>query len=100
MIRRALAVFLFAACAVPATAQVIRVVPLARDNPNLQVLVHPFGAPHIVDPSKLVASATRIYGDRMEPLWGEFCPIQPTQVRELIDGEVRCEPAATIVYRL
>ena len=62
--------------------------PLARDNPNLQVLVHPFGAPHIVDPSKLVASATRIYGDRMEPLWGEFCPIQPTQVRELIDGEV------------
>ena len=46
--------------------------PLARDNPNLRVYVHPFGAPHMIDPSKLVASATRIYGDQMEPLWGEF----------------------------
>ena len=62
--------------------------PLARDNPRLQVLVHPFGAPHVIDPSKLVASATRIYGDQMEPLWGEFCPIDESQVHSLLDGEV------------
>ncbi len=62
--------------------------PLARDNPNLTVYVHPFGAPHMIDPSKLVSSATRIYGDQMEPLWGEFAPIQEKQIHALIDGEV------------
>jgi glyoxylase-like metal-dependent hydrolase (beta-lactamase superfamily II) len=59
---------------------------LARDNPNLTVYVHPFGAPHIVEPAKLIASATRIYGDRMEPLWGEIAPIPEAQVRALADG--------------
>jgi glyoxylase-like metal-dependent hydrolase (beta-lactamase superfamily II) len=62
--------------------------PLARDNPDLRVFVHPFGAPHLIDPSKLVASATRIYGDQMEPLWGEFSPIAEPQVHVLMDGEV------------
>ena len=62
--------------------------PLARGNPDLQVYVHPFGAPHMIDPSKLVASATRIYGDQMEPLWGEFAPIAEGQVHVLLDGEL------------
>jgi glyoxylase-like metal-dependent hydrolase (beta-lactamase superfamily II) len=62
--------------------------PLARDNSDLRVGVHPFGAPHMVDPSKLVSSATRIYGDRMDELWGEFCPIPEAQVIPLLDGEV------------
>ena len=34
----------------------------------------------MIDPSRLVASATRIYGDQMEPLWGEFAPIAEDQV--------------------
>jgi glyoxylase-like metal-dependent hydrolase (beta-lactamase superfamily II) len=60
---------------------------LARDNPNLTVYVHPFGAPHMVDPAKLISSATRIYGDKMEPLWGEIAPVPEAQVRALADGE-------------
>ena len=62
--------------------------PLARDNPSLQIRVHPFGAPHLIDPAKLVASATRIYGERMDKLWGEFCPIDARQVVPLQNGEV------------
>src|SRR5215211_455657 len=61
--------------------------PLARDNPELTVYVHPFGAPHMIDPSKLISSASRIYGDQMEPLWGEVAPIPENRVRPLVDGE-------------
>jgi glyoxylase-like metal-dependent hydrolase (beta-lactamase superfamily II) len=60
---------------------------LARDNPNLTVFVHPIGAPHLIDPSRLVASATRLYGDRMDPLWGEVAPVPEAQVARLADGE-------------
>jgi glyoxylase-like metal-dependent hydrolase (beta-lactamase superfamily II) len=62
--------------------------PLAAENPELMVSVHPFGAPHMADPSKLVASATRIYGDRMDELWGDFAPIPEAQLHVLMDGEV------------
>lgn len=61
--------------------------PLARANPDLTVFVHPFGAPHMIDPSKLLSSATRIYGERMEPLWGEVVPVPESQIRVLEDGE-------------
>ncbi len=61
--------------------------PLARDLPNARVYVHPFGAPHMVDPAKLLASATRIYGDQMGPLWGEVAPIAAWQVVSLNDDE-------------
>jgi len=61
--------------------------PLARDNPDITVFAHPFGVPHLIDPSKLVASATRIYGEHMEPYWGEFAPIHESQVHSLSDGE-------------
>ncbi len=60
---------------------------LARDNPGLTVHVHPFGLPHMVDPGKLVASATRIYGDQMDALWGEVVPIPEAQVRPYADSE-------------
>lgn len=60
---------------------------LARANPNLKVYVHPFGAPHMIDPAKLIASASRIYGDKMESLWGEIAPIPAGQLVELTDGE-------------
>ncbi|HNM38628.1 MAG TPA: MBL fold metallo-hydrolase, partial [Anaerolineales bacterium] len=40
-----------------------------------EIYVHPIGAPHLLNPEKLIASATRIYGDRMDTLWGEFLPV-------------------------
>jgi glyoxylase-like metal-dependent hydrolase (beta-lactamase superfamily II) len=52
------------------------------------VHVHPKGAPHLVDPSKLVGSATRIYGDRMDYLWGPIEAIPEVAVQPTTDGEV------------
>ena len=47
---------------------------LVRRWPDLEVYVHERGAPHLIDPSKLLASAERLYGDRMERLWERSCP--------------------------
>src|SRR3954465_15045088 len=49
------------------------------------IYVHPRGAPHLIDPQKLVASATRLYGDDMERLWGKFSAIPAERVRVLED---------------
>ncbi len=51
------------------------------------IYVHPRGAPHLADPTKLLASAARIYGDQMESLWGEVRPIAAERLRVLSDGE-------------
>lgn len=59
---------------------------LVRRNPGLQVLVHPVGAPHLVDPARLVRSAGRIYGEAMDRLWGEVAPVPVENVVELADG--------------
>jgi glyoxylase-like metal-dependent hydrolase (beta-lactamase superfamily II) len=60
---------------------------LAEMNPRLKVHAHPFGVPHLIDPSKLVASATRIYGDQMETLWGRWVPIPEDRVVPIEHGE-------------
>ena len=52
------------------------------------VYVHPRGAPHLADPRKLVESATRIFGDKMETLWGRVAPVAPERLRILEDREV------------
>ncbi|HVF73224.1 MAG TPA: MBL fold metallo-hydrolase [Chthoniobacterales bacterium] len=52
------------------------------------IYVHPRGAAHLIDPSKLVASATRLYGDEMERLWGKFAAIDPERVRVLENNDV------------
>ena len=52
------------------------------------VYVHYFGAKHIIDPSKLIASATRIYGDQMDTLWGDILPAPAENVTELHDQDV------------
>ena len=52
------------------------------------IYVHPRGAPHLIDPSRLIDSATRIYGDEMEKLWGQFAPIAEQRVRILQDMDV------------
>lgn len=50
--------------------------------------VHAAGAPHLIDPSKLLASAARIYGDQLETLWGEVLACAPERVHRVNDGEV------------
>jgi glyoxylase-like metal-dependent hydrolase (beta-lactamase superfamily II) len=52
------------------------------------VHVHHVGASHLAQPERLLTSARRIYGDLMEPLWGEFLPVPPAQLRSLHDGDV------------
>lgn len=60
---------------------------LVRRWPELEVFVHERGAPHLVDPSKLLASAERLYGDQMERLWGEIVPVPEANVKPLDGGE-------------
>ncbi len=52
------------------------------------IYVHPRGAPHLLDPRKLVESATRIFGDDMERLWGRFAPVPAERLRVLEDRDV------------
>ena len=60
---------------------------LVRDNPDIQVFVHERGARHMVDPTRLLSSASRLYGDDMDRLWGEFLPVPRDNVRALSGGE-------------
>ncbi len=60
---------------------------MVRRWPDLEVYVHERGAPHLIDPSKLLASAERLYGDRMQRLWGEIVPVPAANVTALSGGE-------------
>ncbi|MFN8162036.1 MAG: MBL fold metallo-hydrolase [Solirubrobacterales bacterium] len=60
---------------------------LVRRWPGLEVWVHERGAPHLVDPSRLIESASRLYGSEMERLWGEIVPVPEANVRALAGGE-------------
>ncbi len=60
---------------------------LVRRWPDLEVYVHERGAPHLIDPSKLLASAERLYGDQMQRLWGEIVPVPAESVKPLAGGE-------------
>ena len=60
---------------------------LAGLLPNATFYVHELGYPHLADPSKLVKSATRIYGERMDELWGEARPVPEERLVVLGDGE-------------
>jgi len=60
---------------------------LARIAPRAVVHVHPLGAPHLADPSRLLASAARLYGDRMDALWGTMLSVPAERIRTPEDGE-------------
>ncbi len=60
---------------------------LVRENPDIRVCVHEAGAPHMVDPARLLHSAGRLYGDDMDRLWGEFLPVPEGSVHVLAGGE-------------
>lgn len=51
------------------------------------VCVHPRGAAHLADPTKLVTSATKIFGADMPRLWGEVQPVPAEKIRVVQDGE-------------
>lgn len=61
---------------------------LVERFPDLEVWVHERGAPHLVDPTKLLASATRLYGDQMDALWGPMLAVPEANVRVLRGGEL------------
>jgi glyoxylase-like metal-dependent hydrolase (beta-lactamase superfamily II) len=65
---------------------------LVREHPALRVYVHERGAPHMVDPGKLLASAARLYGDAMDELWGEVAPV-PAQALVVVKGDERLSVA-------
>jgi glyoxylase-like metal-dependent hydrolase (beta-lactamase superfamily II) len=52
-----------------------------------QIYVHPQGAAHMLNPEKLLSSAGRIYGDRMETLWGEFLAVPAEKLTVLQDND-------------
>ena len=60
---------------------------LVKMNPAIEVFVHEKGAPHMANPERLLASATRLYGEDMGPFWGEFLAVPPGRLRELSGGE-------------
>jgi glyoxylase-like metal-dependent hydrolase (beta-lactamase superfamily II) len=60
---------------------------LARLAPRASVHVHPLGAAHLADPARLLASAARIYGDRMDELWGGMEPVPGDRLRVLEDRD-------------
>ncbi len=60
---------------------------LARRFPEMEVWVHERGARHLADPSRLLDSATRLYGAEMERLWGEVLPVPAERLRALHGGE-------------
>lgn len=68
---------------------------LVRENPGLQVHVSEIGAPHVIDPSRLISSARRIYGDTLDTLFGEPEPVPEENVHVAGDrvAGLACFPA-------
>lgn len=63
---------------------------IVRAAPDAPVFVHPVGVPHMSDPAHLLTYARRIYGDRMERLWGDVLPVPERALRPVEEGsEVR-----------
>jgi glyoxylase-like metal-dependent hydrolase (beta-lactamase superfamily II) len=60
---------------------------LVRENPRLAVYVHSKGAPHVIDPSKLLASAQRLWPNNLQLLFGEVLPVPAENLRILEGGE-------------
>ena len=60
---------------------------IVREHPELTVWVSEIGAPHLVDPSRLEASARRLYGESFDSLWGELAPVPKANIR-IASGDV------------
>ncbi len=71
---------------------------LVQRWPDLEVYVHDRGAPHLVDPSRLMTSARRLYGEDMDRLWGEMLPVPEANLRILTGGERVLGEAFEVAY--
>ena len=60
---------------------------LLKRFPGARVGVHSVGAPHLINPSKLMKSATRIYGALMDQLWGGIDPVPAEAIHVIEDGD-------------
>jgi glyoxylase-like metal-dependent hydrolase (beta-lactamase superfamily II) len=61
---------------------------LMHELPNARALLHPRGAPHMIDPTKLIAGSQAVYGEeRFRRMYGELLPIARERVRAVADGE-------------
>ena len=60
---------------------------LVRDNPRIMVYVHQLGAPHMIDPSRLLASAARLWPDTLHQLFGDTLAVPKENLRILEGGE-------------
>ncbi len=61
---------------------------IVHDSPDRPVFVHERGAPHVIDPSRLLQSAERLYGGSLDRLWGEVAGVPAANVKPLKGGEV------------
>lgn len=66
--------------------------------PELEVYVHEIGAPHLIDPGRLIDSAKRLYKDDMDRLWGEMVPVPEANIRELRGGERLLDGRFEVAY--
>lgn len=69
---------------------------LAQQGAHIHV--HPAGAPHLLNPEKLISSAARIYGDMMETLWGEFLPV-PEECLFLVQDDDEINIDGNLTFR-
>ena len=60
---------------------------LLERHPDIRVVVHERGAPHLIDPARLLDSATRLYGAEMDRLWGVVLPVPASAVQTVAGGE-------------
>jgi glyoxylase-like metal-dependent hydrolase (beta-lactamase superfamily II) len=72
---------------------------LLEDCPAATVFVHAAGATHLADPSKLLISATRLYGDDMDRLWGEVKPVPADRITVVGDERLTVVGHAVEVAR-
>jgi glyoxylase-like metal-dependent hydrolase (beta-lactamase superfamily II) len=59
---------------------------LMRELPNARALLHPRGAPHMIDPTRLIAGSRAVYGERYDELYGALLPIPAERVTVVADG--------------
>lgn len=60
---------------------------ILEQHAHIEVIVHGRGAPHLADPSKLLASAARLYAENMDRLWGDVRPVPASRLRVVDGGE-------------
>ncbi|MBX6386522.1 MAG: MBL fold metallo-hydrolase [Microbispora sp.] len=58
---------------------------IAKYYPSAEIVVHEKGARHLADPSRLMASARMVWGDKLDVLFGTLAPTDAARIRALGD---------------